>query len=67
MDVDEFSGSEELVVRDQISEILELVPSVPKLERLEGLLKGNEYQEDGEDAQIPTENDEDRPVWSAVL
>ncbi|KAF8587983.1 hypothetical protein K439DRAFT_1336458 [Ramaria rubella] len=46
-DTDAASGARgpELIVRDEVSQILELVPSVPKLQRLEMLLKGCEYDE----------------------
>ncbi|KAH7913138.1 sister chromatid cohesion protein Dcc1 [Hygrophoropsis aurantiaca] len=36
-------------IRDQLHEILELVPSVPRLHRLSGLLRGLEYDEGDED------------------
>ncbi|KAF8530392.1 sister chromatid cohesion protein Dcc1 [Hysterangium stoloniferum] len=35
----------ELIVQDQVSQILELVPTVPKLHRLDTILKGCEYDE----------------------
>jgi len=34
-----------VVIRDQISHIFELVPTVPKLQRLDAMLKGCEYDE----------------------
>ena len=41
-----------VVVRDQINEILELTPVVPKLHKLSALLRGKEYGEDQEDEDI---------------
>ena len=34
-----------VVIRDQVNEIIELTPSVPKLHKLATLLKGREYDE----------------------
>ncbi|KAG6829606.1 hypothetical protein H0H92_004075 [Tricholoma furcatifolium] len=42
-----------VVIRDQLTEILELTPVVPKLHTLTALLKGNEFDGD--------QDDEDRP------
>lgn len=39
-------------VRDQIHEVLELVPSVPKLHKLSVLLRGMEYDEGDEDRRV---------------
>ncbi|KDQ53546.1 hypothetical protein JAAARDRAFT_197354 [Jaapia argillacea MUCL 33604] len=44
----EGEGKEVVVIRDQVSEVLEVVPCVPKLDRLGGLLKGLEYDIDGD-------------------
>ncbi len=41
MDLDD----DKLVIRDQVNEIIELTPSVPKLHKLASLLKGSEYDE----------------------
>lgn len=46
-----------IVIRDQVNEILELVPSVPKLHKLGALLRGMEYEEEQEH-----DMDEDRSV-----
>ncbi|KIO30690.1 hypothetical protein M407DRAFT_68864 [Tulasnella calospora MUT 4182] len=43
------ASSEDHIIRDTISELIELVPAVPKLERLGGLLKKNKYRADDED------------------
>lgn len=49
----------DVVIRDQLCEILELVPSVPRLHKLNGLLRGREYDEGHEDEEAMTEDDED--------
>ncbi|OBZ67045.1 putative sister chromatid cohesion protein DCC1 [Grifola frondosa] len=46
---DRQNGEDVVVIRDQLNEILELVPSVPRLHRLNGLLRGREYDEGHED------------------
>jgi sister chromatid cohesion protein DCC1 len=51
-DVDDSEITEDVVIRDQISEVLELVPSVPKLHKLGLLLKGMEYEEGREDEDM---------------
>lgn len=38
-----------VVVRDQLNEILELVPSIPRLHKLDTLLRGKEYDERSEE------------------
>ncbi|KAK7470567.1 Ctf8p and Ctf18p associating protein [Stygiomarasmius scandens] len=48
--------ADSVVIRDQINEILEVTPTVPKLHKLGSLLRGKEYNEDEEDAR---EEDED--------
>jgi sister chromatid cohesion protein DCC1 len=48
--------NDEVVIRDQVNEIMELTPSVPKLHRLATLLRGREYdegQEEKEDNYVP--------------
>ncbi|KAG9050750.1 hypothetical protein FS837_002694 [Tulasnella sp. UAMH 9824] len=58
------SGSfKDHVIRDTISELVELVPAVPKLERLTGLLKKNKYRTEDEDGsdEDPMESQE-RPA-----
>ena len=51
-----------IVIRDQLNEIIELVPTVPKLHKLTSLLKGLEYDEGHEDVDMDTGDDgEDRP------
>jgi sister chromatid cohesion protein DCC1 len=42
------SGREPVVIRDELHEILELAPSVPKLHGLISLLRGKEYNESDE-------------------
>ncbi|KAH7879924.1 sister chromatid cohesion protein Dcc1 [Lentinula edodes] len=43
------NGLPNIVIRDQLSQILELTQTVPKLHKLNTLLKGKEYGEDEED------------------
>jgi sister chromatid cohesion protein DCC1 len=38
-----------VVIRDQVNEILELAPAVPKISKLVALLRGREYDESNED------------------
>jgi sister chromatid cohesion protein DCC1 len=52
----ELDLSDDIVIRDQLNEILELVPSVPKLHKLGGLLKGMEYDE-GADEDMDVDRD----------
>lgn len=55
-----------IVIRDQVNEILELTPSVPKLHKLGALLRGMEYdegQEDGDEGMdVDGDLDGERPV-----
>ncbi|KAF5344156.1 hypothetical protein D9758_008880 [Tetrapyrgos nigripes] len=46
--------AESVVIRDQISEILEVTPTIPKLHKLASLLRGKDYNEEDEEL-----NDED--------
>lgn len=50
-----------VVIRDQLNEIMELTPSVPKLHKLKGLLKGLEYDE-GQDEEDEDMDDGDERV-----
>ncbi|THV08475.1 hypothetical protein K435DRAFT_959038 [Dendrothele bispora CBS 962.96] len=50
-----------VVIRDQISEILEVTPTVPKLHKLASLLRGREY---GEDEEEIVDEDEDRQKFT---
>lgn len=42
------TGRESVVIRDELHEILELLPAVPRLHKLTGLLRGREYDESDE-------------------
>lgn len=56
-----------IVIRDECHEILELIPSVPRLHKLSKLLCGMEYDEGQEDLAMDIDED-DRPVSvSSVL
>lgn len=48
-----------MVLRDQVNEILETVPMVPKLDRLTSLLRENEYKPEEED------DDEEEDLYDA--
>ncbi|TFY76699.1 hypothetical protein EWM64_g7313 [Hericium alpestre] len=52
---------EAVVIRDTLGEILELVPAVPKLHRLKGLLRGMEWEEGHEDEDDEGEGDSPKP------
>ncbi|KAF5333570.1 hypothetical protein D9611_002456 [Ephemerocybe angulata] len=55
----EFNFAEDaVVIRDQLNEILELAPAVPRISKLVGRLRGREYDETNE------EDDEDEEVDS---
>lgn len=41
-------------VRDQLHEVLEVVPSVPKLHKLAVLLRGMEYDEGDDERRVST-------------
>ena len=56
------ADNKDVVIRDQVHEILELVPTLPKLQKLGGLLRGREYAEGhDEDDDMEVDHD-DRPV-----
>ncbi len=38
-------SDDSIVIRDQVNEILELAPTVPRLHKLSAMLRGNEYDE----------------------
>ena len=60
-DMDEGEPVEEVFIRDQLSEVIELVPSVPRLHKLKSLLRGREYDEGHEDEDMVSD-DEDADV-----
>ncbi|KAH9858570.1 sister chromatid cohesion protein Dcc1 [Lenzites betulinus] len=49
---------EDVAIRDQLSEIIELIPSVPRLHRLNGLLRGHEYDDGHEDEELMSDDDD---------
>lgn len=53
---------EDVAIRDQLSEIIELIPSVPRLHRLNGLLRGHEYDDGHEDEELMSDDDDNGPV-----
>lgn len=51
-----------LEIRDELHDVMELVPCVPKLHRLKILLKGLGYGENAEDEDLYAEEEEPQPV-----
>ncbi|KAF9268055.1 hypothetical protein L218DRAFT_854083 [Marasmius fiardii PR-910] len=49
---------ETLVIRDQVNEILELTPVVPKLHKLKTFLRGSEYSEDHEEDDMEDDGEQ---------
>ncbi len=57
------SSNEDIVIRDQLHEVLELMPCLPKLQKLNGLLRGREYDEGQEETEgLEDGMEDDRPV-----
>ncbi|KAI0356391.1 hypothetical protein OH77DRAFT_1589352 [Trametes cingulata] len=52
---------EDIVIRDQLSEVIELVPSVPRLHRLNAHLRGREYDEGHEDEDMISDDEDGNP------
>jgi sister chromatid cohesion protein DCC1 len=59
------NSNDGVVIRDQVNEIMELTPCVPKLYKLATLLRGREYDE-GEDDNV-SENHEVCPVIYTIV
>ncbi|KAG5650583.1 hypothetical protein H0H81_011722 [Sphagnurus paluster] len=63
-------ADESVVIRDQVTEILELTPSVPKLHTLSEILRGREYddgQQDDESNEILPEDRHKRYTYDEAL
>lgn len=56
----ETNDQDTVVIRDQVQEILEIAPCLPKLQKLGTLLRGMDYDEGQEDVEM--DEDEDGPV-----
>ena len=54
-----------LIIHDQVNEILELTPVVPKLHKLSALLKGKEYAQDHEDEDMEDDATEVCQLYSS--
>ena len=57
-DTDEGEPVEEVFIRDQLSEVIELVPSISRLHKLKSLLRGREYDEGHEDEDMVSDDDD---------
>ena len=56
-------ASNDIFIRDTIHEILELVPTLPKLQKLSGMLRGREYDEGhDEDDDMVVDDEDGQPV-----
>ena len=49
---------QEVFIRDQLHEVLELVPSIPRLHKLNGLLRGMEYDDGHEDEDMVSQDED---------
>ena len=58
--IDTDDANNQLIIRDQVNEIIEIAPIVPKLHKLRTLLRGREYSESDESM-----DSEDDPSVSA--
>lgn len=58
--------SKNVVIRDTVHEVLELVPSLPRLQKLNSLLRGQEYDE-GHDEDEGMYGDDDDPMVSVLF
>lgn len=56
---EQFEDDDTVVIRDQVNEVVELVPAVPKLHKLGAVLRGREYNEGEADRD---EDDASHPV-----
>ena len=60
-DEDAYDDGDELkdvAIRDQLSEVIELVPCVPRLHKLNTFLRGREYDEGHEDEESMSEDED---------
>ena len=48
----------DVAIRDQLSEVIELVPCVPRLHKLNAFLRGREYDEGHEDEESMSEDED---------
>ncbi|KAI0268678.1 sister chromatid cohesion protein Dcc1 [Gloeopeniophorella convolvens] len=69
-DQDPNGNVEQVVIQDSLSEVLELIPAVPKLHRLNGLLRGHEWEEGQEEEESFGASKQKRitleQAWSAL-
>ena len=60
MNLDDLSSRAE--IQEGLHEILELTPTVPKLHRLRGMLRGMEWDEGQEEGDVDLQEDHDGQV-----
>lgn len=56
-----------VVIRDQVNEVLELAPAVPRISKLTALLRGREYDEtheDEDDDEVDVRGPNRSPAWT---
>ena len=62
-DMDEDRNEEDVVIHDEIHDILELLPTLPRLQKLNGLLRNRVYDDrDNEDEEMDGEEDGEQRV-----
>ena len=62
-------ATDDLFLGSDIHEIMEIVPTMPKVERLLGMLRGSEYGEDeaGSDTEMQVDNEVRSSLGMTVL
>ena len=70
-DEDEDAGDsedpvQEVFIRDQLHDVVELVPCVPRLHKLNGLLRGREYDEGHDDEDVVSQDEGDDSILVRV-
>ncbi|KAK0453541.1 sister chromatid cohesion protein Dcc1 [Armillaria borealis] len=53
-------SDDSIVIRDQVNEILELAPTVPRLHKLSAMLRGNEYDEQSAEEDMDDDQETNR-------
>ena len=66
-EVEDDDACQEVFIRDQLHEIIELVPCVPRLHKLNSLLRGQEYDEGHEDEDMNMSGGENDAFGGVVI